>query len=76
MVQSVTEVLAQANAALDALATIDYKTLDQPQLKSTIMSVHQLRNRMDAATTRAAEAVDHYVDLGRATPTTWLAYVC
>src|SRR3954447_9486949 len=76
MVQSVDEVLAQAHAALDALASIDYKTLDDKQLKDTIVAVHQLGNRMDAHRTRAAGAVDRYVDLGRATPKTWLAYVC
>jgi hypothetical protein len=76
MLQSVDEVLAQADAALDALATIDYKTLDDKPRIDTIVAVHQLRNRMDAAATRAAEAVDRYVDTGRATPTTWLAYVC
>jgi hypothetical protein len=76
MLQSVEEVLAQADAALDALASIDYKTLDDAQVRHTIVKIHQLGNRMDAVRTRAAGAVDRYLDTGRATPTTWLAYTC
>ncbi|MEN3271840.1 MAG: hypothetical protein V7636_601, partial [Actinomycetota bacterium] len=72
MLQSVEEVLAQADAALDALGSIDYKTLDDKQVRHTIVKIHQLRNRMDAHATRAAGAVDGYVHTGRATAQTWL----
>jgi len=76
MLQSVDEVLAQADAALDALASIDYKALDDKQQRDTIVATHRLKNRMDAQATRAAGAVDRYVDTGRSTATTWLAHVC
>jgi hypothetical protein len=66
---------AQIADALDALADIDLRELDQDELTSTLVDVHRLQARTDAHVTDVVGAVDRYWGQD-VQPVSWIAHKC